>query len=110
MAAYQDPPLVIHHPESLAAQAAYTEALLPGSSSGPKCFQALESPPSLLQSPMLYHGVCPRLPCAGGGQALGARHAADRHGGQAQWARARIGVGSFTVLARRLLAATLSPS
>jgi len=38
------PPPVVPHPESLAAQAAYTEALLPGSGSGPNCFQALGSP------------------------------------------------------------------
>jgi hypothetical protein len=30
-AAYRDPPPVAPHPESLAAQVAYTEALLPGS-------------------------------------------------------------------------------
>jgi hypothetical protein len=35
------PPPVVPHPESLAAQAAYTEALLPRSGSGPNCFQAL---------------------------------------------------------------------
>jgi hypothetical protein len=29
-AAYSDPPPVVPHPESLAAQAAYNEALLPG--------------------------------------------------------------------------------
>ena len=29
------------------------KALMPGSSSGPKCFQALPPPPGLLQSPML---------------------------------------------------------
>ncbi len=29
----------VHHLESLAAQAACTEALLPGSDSGPNCFQ-----------------------------------------------------------------------
>ena len=33
------PPPVVPHPESHAAQAAYTEALSPGS--GPNCFQAL---------------------------------------------------------------------
>ena len=47
------PPPVVPHPESIAAQAAYTEALLPGSASGPNCFQALGSSPDLLQSPML---------------------------------------------------------
>jgi hypothetical protein len=34
---------VIPHPESLAAQAAYDEALLPGSGLGPNYFQALGS-------------------------------------------------------------------
>jgi len=35
------PPVVVPRPESLAAQAAYTEALLPGSGLGPNCFLAL---------------------------------------------------------------------
>ena len=39
------PPLVLH-PESLAAQPAYTEALLPGSA-GPNRFQALGSSPGM---------------------------------------------------------------
>ena len=51
-AAYPDP-VMIPDPESLTAQAAYTEALLPGSGSGPNCFQALGSSPGLLQSPIL---------------------------------------------------------
>jgi hypothetical protein len=46
-------PFVVLHPESIAAQAAYTEALLPGSASGPNCFQALGSSPGLLQSSIL---------------------------------------------------------
>ena len=37
------PPPAVPHPESLAAQAAYTEALLP-SGSGTKCFPALGPP------------------------------------------------------------------
>jgi hypothetical protein len=36
-AAYPDPPPVVPHPESLADQAACTEALLPRSGSGPNC-------------------------------------------------------------------------
>ena len=46
------PPLVVPEPESIAAQAAYADALLSGSS-GPNCFQALGSSPGLLQSPIL---------------------------------------------------------
>ena len=46
------PPVVLHL-ASIAAQAAYAEALLPGSASGPNCFQALGSSPGLLQSPIL---------------------------------------------------------
>ena len=42
-------PFVVPHPESLAAQAAYTEDLLTRSGSGPKCFQALGSSPGMLQ-------------------------------------------------------------
>jgi len=49
---YPDSPPVVPYPESIAAQAAYTEALLPGSA-GPKCFQVLGLSPSLLQNPML---------------------------------------------------------
>jgi len=77
-AAYPDPhPYVVPHPESLAAQAAYTEDLLwiswknvfldtlptfifllPGSGLGPICFQALPPPRALgllqsLQDPVL---------------------------------------------------------
>jgi len=47
------PPPVVLHPESIiAAQAAYTKALLPRSApgAGPNCFQALGSSPGLLQS------------------------------------------------------------
>ena len=40
------PPPVVPHPESLAAQAAYAEALLPGSCSGPNRFQALGFSPA----------------------------------------------------------------
>jgi hypothetical protein len=47
----RSPPPRIH--QTIAAQAAYTEALLPGSASGPNCFQALGSSPGLLQSPIL---------------------------------------------------------
>ena len=49
-------PPVIPVPESLAAQTALCKALLSGSGSGPKCFQALGSPPGLPQSPMLGKG------------------------------------------------------
>jgi hypothetical protein len=42
------PAPVVPHPESLAAQAAYTEALVPGSGLGPNCFPALGSDPGLL--------------------------------------------------------------
>jgi hypothetical protein len=52
-AAYPDPPPVVSHAESIAAQAAYTEALLPSSGSGPNCSQALGSSPGLLQGPTL---------------------------------------------------------
>ena len=48
MASYSDPPPVILLPESDVAQAAYAETLLPGSVSGPKCFQVLGLSPSLL--------------------------------------------------------------
>jgi hypothetical protein len=48
MAAYSDPSPVILLPESDVAQAAYAETLLPGSVSGPKCFQVLGLSPSLL--------------------------------------------------------------
>ena len=51
--AHPDPPPVVPHPESLAAQAAYAEALLPGSCSGLNCFQASGSSPRLLQGPIL---------------------------------------------------------
>ena len=44
---------VVPHPESLAAQATYTESLLPGSGYGQNTFQALGSSPGLLQSPIL---------------------------------------------------------
>ena len=47
------PPPVVPYPESIAAQAAYTEALLPGSGSGPNCFQVLGSSPGLVQDPIL---------------------------------------------------------
>jgi hypothetical protein len=40
-------------PESVAAQAAYTKALLPRSGSGPNCVQALGSSSGLLQDPIL---------------------------------------------------------
>ena len=47
MAAYPDPPPpVVSLPESLAAQAAYCEDPLPGSGSGPECFQACHGPSS----------------------------------------------------------------
>jgi hypothetical protein len=46
-------PPVVPHPESIAAQAAYAEAQLPGTASGPNCFQALGSSPGLLQRPIL---------------------------------------------------------
>jgi len=55
-AAYPDP-VMIPDPESLTAQAAYTEALLPGSGSGPNCFQALGSSPGLLQDATGSHIV-----------------------------------------------------
>jgi hypothetical protein len=47
------PPPVVPDPESLAAQAAYTEAQLPGSGLGPTCFQASGYSPGLLQDPIL---------------------------------------------------------
>jgi hypothetical protein len=54
-------PPVAPHPESLAAQAAYTEALLPGSGSGPNCFQALGfSPGPAIGSQIVNIGVLPR--------------------------------------------------
>jgi hypothetical protein len=55
-AAYPGPPPVVPLPESLTPQAAYTEALLPRSGSGPNCLEALGSSPGLLQGPILWIG------------------------------------------------------